>query len=135
MYNTVPIHHPQIRANLFNEFFSSTFTQSNFSLPPIESLLTPSSQLHHITILYLDVATALSELDTTKAAGCDNIHPRILKVCSTSLTHAIMKLFSLNVEFQYIPNDWKLHKIWPTPKKGDLSIVKNYRPISLLPII
>ena len=34
-----------------------------------------------------------------------------------------------------LPREWKIHKIAPLPKKGDLSCVNNYRPISLLCII
>ena len=31
-----------------------------------------------------------------------------------------------------IPSSWRIHKIVPIFKSGDASLVKNYRPISLL---
>ena len=59
----------------FNEFFHSTFTQSNYVLPA-------DTQLHTIDIDDNDVYEALSILDTTKAMGTDNASPRVLKVCA-----------------------------------------------------
>ena len=41
----------------------------------------------------------------------------------------------LSLKINTFPADWKVHKICPIPKKGDLCLVKNYRPISLLPIL
>jgi len=35
----------------------------------------------------------------------------------------------------YLDCRWRIHEITPLPKKGDLSCVNNYRPISLLCII
>ena len=79
---------------------------------------------------------ALVNLDPNKASGCDGINPKLLKYCSTSSTEPIFHLFklSLNVEYK-IPDEWKVHKITPVPKKGNLYDVTNYRPISLLCII
>ena len=101
----------------------------------MNALPSPSNQLHHIDTSSLDVYKALSDLDPTKAFGCDNVHPRVLKHCAVALTEPITHLCDSSIKNQCIPDEWKLHKICPIPKKGDLTLVKNYRPTTLLPIV
>ena len=85
IHQSSPVYDPIIKANLFNRFFNSTFSSSTYVLPPVECLPTPTSQLSHIDITPIDVYNALSSIDPTKAVGCDNIHPYILKHCNNSL--------------------------------------------------
>ena len=77
-----------------------------------------------------DVYEALINLDTTKAVGCDRIHSSILKTCAATLLEPIYHLFSICLRTSSVPLEWKLHKIIPIPKKGDLLSVSNYRHIS-----
>lgn len=69
-------------ANGFNEFFHSIFTSSNYVLPDMDALLSPSSQLSSITINSGDVFTALVCLKYDKAMGCDNMSAKVLKACA-----------------------------------------------------
>ena len=135
LHNSIPIYDPSQRADLLNQFFNSTFyTRSNFILPAIiiDELPTPTDQMSSITINTSVVYTALSQLDPNKASGPDNIHSWVLKSCVLALTEPLTSLFSTSLVSSSIPKEWKFHKIIPVPKKGDLSDVKNYRPISLL---
>lgn len=121
---------PQSISNAFNKFFNSTFTLSEFRLPA--SLPTPSSQLNFVNITASETFEALSTLDITKAMGCDKLSPRVLKACATSLCEPVAQLFNRSMTLSELPTVWKCHKIMPIPKSGDLSKIKNYRPISLL---
>ena len=94
----------------------------------MESLPTPAQQLHTISIEVSDVFECLSSLDVTKAPGCDNINPRLLKHCATSLLQESIRLCTL-------PEEWKVHKIRPIHKRGDPTNISNYHPISLLCIL
>ena len=76
----------------------------------MESLPTPAQQLHTVSIEVSDVFECLSSLDVTKAPGCDNINPRLLKHCATSLLQESIRLCTL-------PEEWKVHKIRPIHKK------------------
>ena len=135
IHNSTPINDQNQIAELFNSFFNSTFTNSDYSLPPIDSLPSPSLQLNKIEINSSDVYTALSKLDPTKAMGHDNINPKILKFCALALADPITSLFSKCLKSGNIPSEWKVHKICPVHKKGSKLDVKNFRPISLLCII
>ena len=120
------------KAELFNTFFHSVFTNSPFSLPNMSSLPLPSSCI--CTLKFSD-SEALSSLDPTKSSGCDNIGPKLLKHCALALYTPLHHLFSLSLSKQHIPCEWKCHSITPIFKSGDKSLVKNYRPISLLCIV
>ena len=120
------------KASLFNAYFHSVFTHSSFVLPPIDDLPTPVLTLSDIFVTELDVFTALSSLNPTKAGGIDGIGPRVLKFCATALYQPIYHLFMLSLSQHYIPQEWRVHCITPIHKSGDRSLVNNYRPISLL---
>ena len=78
--NGTPIYDPKQLANAFNQLFYSTFSSpSDFTLQSMSDLPTPCSQLSTVEITRSDVYTALCALDETKAYGCDEIHPKVLK--------------------------------------------------------
>ena len=63
-HNSEQILNPATKADLFNKFFHSTFTTSNFSLPPMNLLPSPSEQLceiNHDTI-FLDFSKAFDSV-------------------------------------------------------------------------
>jgi len=120
----------------FNKYFNSTFTSPSPSiLLDIDNLHPPSDYISQIEVTRADIFEALCSPDYTKSFGCDNIHPQVLKLCATSLLEPIHHIFQLRLSTNTLPQEWKIHKITPLPKKGDLSCVSNYRPISLLCII
>lgn len=118
------------KATLFNVYFHSVFTISDFTLPTMETVNDPS--LNNISISEDDVFSALSSLDASKATGPDGIGPRLLRSCALALYIPLHHLYSLSLHQHYIPRDWRIHNITPIFKSGDKTSVKNYRPISLL---
>ena len=121
------------QAILFNKFFHSVFTKSDFNLPPIENFeISVPNPIDEIHFSEQEVYSVLSSLDPSKATGPDGIGPRVLKFCALALCNPLHHLFSLCFTKHYIPKDWCIHNITPIFKAGDKSSVKNYRPISLL---
>ena len=57
------------------------------------SRMSPNPQLSHIDITPTDVYNALFSIDPTKAVGCDNIHPFILKHCAATLCTPVTNLY------------------------------------------
>ena len=74
------------KATLFNQYFHSVFTSSNFWLPEVPR---PDHFIDAITITESDVYHALLSLDPSKAMGCDGISPKLLKHCALPLTPAL----------------------------------------------
>lgn len=81
---------PQGISEAFNVFFNSTFSNSDYTLPPM--LPSPAEQLHDVSISASDTFEALSKLDSSKAMGCDLISPKVLKSCA-SLWHYFSTIF------------------------------------------
>ena len=120
------------KAELFNQYFYSVFTDAATPLPNLEEVSIPSSTIPDITLSFQDIFEELRSLQTSKAVGPDNTGPKVLNICADSLTAPLHHLFSLSLANCVIPSDWKCHNIIPVYKSGDKSSVKNYRPISLL---
>jgi len=120
------------KANAFNEYFYSVFTQSSFTLPDVSELPSVPDSLSNISFTLDDIYQALLSLQPNKASGLDNIGPRIIKNCADSLVEPLHHLFSLSLNCMDIPVEWKQHTIVPVFKSGDKTNLRNYRPISLL---
>ena len=120
------------KASLFNHYFYSVFTTSSFPLPPISELTKPSSFIDAVIFNELD---ALRSLDGSKAMGCDDISPVVLKHCAIALYQPLYHLFPLSISQYYLPLEWRTHLIKPIHKSGDKPSVRNYRPISLSCIV
>ena len=117
------------KAELFNEYFYSVFTDVTTSLPNLEEVTIPSSTISEVSLNLEDIFVELRSLQISKAVGPDNIGPRVLNSCADSLSAPLHYLFTLSLKKGVVPSDWKCHNIF---KSGDKSTVKNYRPISLL---
>ena len=82
-----------------------------------------------------EVMERLSELDTTKACGPDKIPARLLKECSEQIAPSLCSLFNHSLSLGQIPLEWKSADVTPIHKKDSKEAAKNYRPISLLPLL
>ena len=129
-YNQLTVNTDLDKANVFNEYFFSVYTDNSSCSDLLHPQ--PPSQLADISITHDEVFQVLCSLNTKKASGSDNIGPTLLKNCASSLTYPLHHLFSLSLQTNVIPSEWKYHTIIPIFKANDKSNVKNYRPISLL---
>ena len=51
-----------------------------------------------------------------------------------SLVKPLCSIFNLSLLSGIFPSQWKKGNVVPVQKRGDRSIAKNYRPVSLLPV-
>ena len=77
----------------------------------------------------------IKNLDPNKSDGHDILSIRIFKLCGESIYKPLNLIFKSCLETDQFPSDWKKANVVPVFKKGDKQLLKNYRPISLLPII
>ena len=77
----------------------------------------------------------LQDVDPGKAACIDGIPGRFIKDVAIVLVKPITQICNLSINKSSFPNSYKVEKLKPIYKKGSKTDMKNYRPISLLPLI
>ena len=126
------------KANCLGRYFANKCSLGDDDLGPgdlphvRQPGVTPLSRIH---FRLQTVKRLLNQLDVGKASGPDNIPARVLKECSHELASPLTSLFALCFRKGVQPEAWKSARVVPVYKKGSLSNPKNYRPVSLLPII
>ena len=73
------------------------------------------------------------KLDTKKSTGYDSIPPRLLKPIANHTSLHISNIFNKCIDSSIFPEDAKLAEVVPIFKKDDNMVMKNYRPVSILP--
>ena len=94
-----------------------------------------AAEIHTVHFRPATVRKELRNLNPSKATGSDGIPGRVLKMCSDELCNPVAKLFAKAFHQGRQPQLWKLASVVPVHKKRSKSDVRNYRPISLLPIL
>ena len=121
------------KANIFKNFFASICTViDNTSCLPSFSYRT-GSRIKSFHVTENDILAIIKKLNPNEAHGCDNISIKMIKICSQSLTLPL-KIFKHSLKKGKFPEIWKKANVVPVHKREDKMLVKNYCPISLLPI-
>ena len=77
----------------------------------------------------------LKQLNPAKSAGIDNLTGKFLKEGAPVLASPITDLVNLSISLSLFPDDCKIAKLKLLYKKEAKTKPKNYRPISLLPLL
>ena len=123
------------KADLFNSFFAKqcSIIENNSVLPSSTNPIT-DQYLANIEFTKDDIKRIICKLDPNKAHGHDMISIRMLKMSGDAIIEPLFKIFKNCLKCGIFPDDWKKGNIVPIFKKGDKQNIKNYRPVSLLPI-
>lgn len=115
---------------IFNNYFSSVFTQEDHSTTP--PLVDADYQyMSPIEISVSGIAALINNLKISTSAGIDDINTKILKSTVIHSSNILFHIFRQSLSTGEIPRDWKIGKIIPIFKSGDKTNAQNYRPISL----
>ena len=122
------------KAKPFNDLFSKQCRPiiTNSVLPPL-NLLT-DKKIDHISIQCDEIPSIIRNLNPNKATGSAEISGRMLLLCDNSVVLPLKIIFDNILATSTYPDMWKLANLTPIFIKGDKQLIKNYRPISLLPI-
>ena len=81
-----------------------------------------------------EVLTEILRLDNLKSPGPDSLGPKIIKDIASIIIEPLTYICNLSFQTGLVPDELKRARIVPIYKKGDRSVITNYRPISLLSV-
>ena len=81
-----------------------------------------------------EILSIIKDLNASKAHGWDKISIRMIKLYGKTIAIPLKLIFRSMLEEGVFPDDWKKSNVVPIHKKDSKNLIKNYRPISLLPI-
>ena len=93
-----------------------------------------NNRLSSVTFSQDDTAKLIQNFNSGKAHDHDNISIRMLKICGSAIYKPLPIIFEQCVDTGIFPSEWKKRDIVPIHQKSDKQTLKNYRPVSLLPI-
>ena len=123
------------KAGLFNSFFAKqcSVIENNSVLPSSTNPIT-DQYLANIESTKDDIKRIICKLDPNKAHGHDMISIRMLKMPGNAIIEPLFRIFKNCLKRGIFPDDWKKGNIVRIFKKGDKQNIRNYRPVSPLPI-
>ena len=77
----------------------------------------------------------IRKLDMRKAAGCDGIPVRAVKLFGSHIADPIATIINSSLKEGVVPIQWKSAVVRPIEKKKGCVSLDNYRPISVLPVM
>jgi hypothetical protein len=118
------------KANAFGDYFASIFSNEGnheFNNLPYRGC----NDNNNVVIDLKDIEKRMSNINIAKSAGCDGIHPRVLKELSSVLAYPLKLIFEHSFRNKELPIDWLSADITVIFKKGKKTEAGNYRPVSL----
>ena len=136
---------PAIVAHHMNNFFVDKVVTITEELPPdpvesckymMEYMKDKKPGLFEFkTVNFSFIKSVIMSLKNVTSTGQDRIPVKVYKKFRSSLTPVIARIVNECIKQSTYPQQWKEGVICPIPKKGDPTLVSNWRPIVLLPVV
>ena len=94
-----------------------------------------NTRLQFKCITETETLKAIDNLENKNSSGHDGISNKLLKLTKKELSKSLTLIINQIITTGIFPDSFKKSKITPLFKKGDQSLLLNYKPISLLPTI
>ena len=80
------------------------------------------------------VKKAIMRLKNVDSVGLDGIPVKVYKRFRSALTPALSRVINTAIKTSQYPQRYKDGLLAPVPKRGNLELVGNWRPVVLLPV-
>ena len=126
-------------ANEFNKYFATICANNQIltTNTSYKSYLTTQT-VSTFNFKLIDNATtmpSLSNLNPSHSCGHDNLSTVTLKYIANEISECLTLIINQSITRGIFPDQLKIAKVVPIFKKDDQAQIKNYRPISVLPVM
>ena len=133
----------QADPSALNEFFDKraerlvmqNATADGVILSHIDSLTSSHGSFKLQKATYNDIVKSLKSLRNDCSTGYDNIQVSSIKPIAEYIVSPLTFIINNLIEESKFPDQWKIARISPIPKVTNPTELKDYRPISILPIL
>ena len=118
----------------YTRHFSEQFVNRYLHQAPIFlPAISPEERFNYSSsvITHDAVSDCLAKSPTHKAPGISGLCVELLHPVSDLVAPLLTGMFQTYLSLGVFPSSWTRALVCPVPKKGDLTQIKNYRPISL----
>ena len=77
----------------------------------------------------------IDNINSKNSSGVDELSTILIKLVKSDLLKPLTTIINQSLHTGIFPDKFKIAKVIPLFKKGDPTLIENYRPISLLPAI
>ena len=139
--NGIEVKDPSEIARIFNDYFTNIGPELASSIKTNVGCFTDYLSENSETSLFFtptsenEILKIVHSLESRKSCGYDEISANLLKRIIFYIISPLTYIFNLSFTSGIFPDAMKIAKVIPVFKKDDPALVKNYRPISLLPVL
>ena len=112
-------------------FYFNVNLYNNSVLPELYPIA--EANLANIPISQKQICDIIRNLNVNKAHGPDDISGRMIELCGENIARPLSIIFNNIIRTGIFQDLWK-SAVTPVHKKESKQFIKNYRPISLLPL-
>ena len=143
-HDGILVQKPKVIAEVMNSFFIEKINKLKNSLPNsisdplanVKKLMRNKNCIFKLKSVHPDtIEEIIKTLKKSKSSGLDYIDTYIIKLAKNEILPALTHIANLSIEQCVFPEKFKNSKVIPLHKKEDLLNPKNYRPVSILPIM
>lgn len=125
-------------ADSFIKYFINIPETITKNLPSQTDIATPVTQVNNVMFLKpvtrLEITEIINSLKNTTSSGPDEVTTLLIKECKLNIAEILAYIINNSFRYGTFPELLKLSKIIPIYKKGENTLLDNYRPITLLSI-
>ena len=133
-------HDQQVIAENFNSYYINVGENLASNIPnsqhPPQHWLRPNNI--HTSLFFnpcteAEVIKTICNLKPKTSTGWDDISPKLLRITHAPIVKPLTHILNLSLSQGIVPCKMKMAKVKPIFKKDSIHLMKNYRPISILP--